>query len=344
MENESADSNILYRDVFDAPFDLYGFYKPQGLRAFIRMPLEVAKNVSESVATLCKYTTGGRVRFKTNSHFVSIIAELEDIGQLSIMPLSGLAGFDLYLNKNGYSTYYKSFVPPYDIADKYSGTIQFDTDEERDITINFPLYSGVKKLQIGLEGTATIAPGAQYIDRKPILYYGSSITHGCCASRPGNAYPAMISRNLNCDYINLGFSGSAKGEVAIADYIAGLDVSVFVCDYDYNAPNKEHLENTYPYLYGKFRESQPNTPVIFVTNPDVRPESDEDVARREVIHQKYIQAVMSGDRNIYFIDGYSLFGGAGRGDCTVDACHPNDLGFYRMADVIGDMVKKALYR
>ena len=128
---------------------------------------------------------------------------------------------------------------------------------------------------------------------------------------------------------------------AIIDYMAGLDFSVFVCDYDHNAPNVEHLKNTHEKLYLKIREKHPDTPVIFVTKPDFWLKWGECERRRDIIYNTYINAKNRGE-NVIFIDGYSLFAGQNREDCTVDGCHPNDLGMFRMAEVIGKAVEFAL--
>lgn len=174
------------------------------------------------------------------------------------------------------------------------------------------------------------------------MYYGSSITQGGCASRPGNSYPAIISRMLNCDYINFGFSGNAKGEDIIVEYMASLNMSVFVCDYDHNTPSTEHLLNTHERLYKKIREGNPELPIVFISKPDFDSNVPLNIQRRNIIYSTYINAINNGDKNVYFIDGESLFKSEGRDSCTVDGCHPNDLGFMRMAETIGYMIKKLI--
>lgn len=183
----------------------------------------------------------------------------------------------------------------------------------RDITINFPLYNSVKTVFIGLEENAKLMKTDGYTDYKPIVYYGSSITQGGCASRPGNSYQALISRRFNLDYFNFGFSGSARGEKAMADYIADMPMSLFFLDYDHNSPDAER----------------------------------DTAARRRAVYETYENALKRGDRNVMFIDGGTVFTEAlnltaPADNCTVDGCHPNDLGFACMAKVYGDAIKNML--
>ena len=123
--------------------------------------------------------------------------------------------------------------------------------------------------------------------------------------------------------------------------MASLDFSVFVSDYDHNAPNVEHLKNTHEKLYKKIRAAHPDTPVVFVGKPDCDPVNNDIANRRDVIYTTYHNAKMRGEK-VIFVDGYSLFAGELREECTVDGCHPNDLGMSRMADVIGKAVEYAL--
>ena len=213
----------------------------------------------------------------------------------------------------------------------------FKNAEEREITVYMPMGTTVSEFEIGLKKGSTLSEHKGYKYKTPVVFYGSSITNGYAASRPGNMYEAFISRKLDCDFINLGFSGAAKGEPVLAEYIAGLKMSAFVMDYDHNAPNAEHLLNTHKAFFEIIRKKQPDLPVIFVTKPDAGLD-EENQARREAILGTYMSARQSGDKNVYFIDGYSLFPDAARHDCTVDGCHPNDLGMYFMAERIGGVL------
>ena len=200
-------------------------------------------------------------------------------------------------------------------------------------------------MYIGLKKGYQLGKGKKYINEKPIVFYGSSITHGAAAGRPGNTYENFISQKYNVDYINLGFSGNAKGEQMMAEYIANLPMSVFVCDYDHNALTLEHLEKTHYPFYETIRKKHPEIPYIMVSRPDANINYDfRDVReeRTDIIRSSYVRAKASGDNNVYFIDGQTLFEGEFYESCTSDGCHPNDIGFMRMADKIGAVIARAM--
>lgn len=209
---------------------------------------------------------------------------MNSVTNLAHMTLIGTSGFDLYINNNGKSTYYKTFMPPVGMKDGYQSIIYFEDIKERDITINFPLYNDVDELIIGLQTSADLKRGNEYKYKKPVLFYGSSITQGGCASRLGNSYGSIISRNLDFDYINLGFSGSAKAEDAIVNYMSDLDISLFVCDYDHNAPNVEYLKSTHEKMYKKFRNKNKDLPIILISKPDFDNDEKLNILRRNIIY------------------------------------------------------------
>ncbi len=334
--------DCVFHNVKEEPFDLYGFYDAEGQDVFRRLPEPVAKATNAGVTAIHVHTAGGRVRFSTDSEYVVVRSVVPNVTHFSHMPPSGVAGFDMYVSRDGHDVFEKTFVPPYNMTDGFTSVYHFGDRKMREITINFPLYNPVDALYIGLSGDAVLSKGRKYKYETPVVYYGSSITQGGCASRPGNAYPALISQTLDCDYINLGFSGSAKGEDAMMDYIASLSMSAFVYDYDYNAPDAEHLAKTHERGFLKIREKHPELPVIFVTAPNDDMKNEQYKKRRAVIMKTYLNAIERGDENVYFVDGNSIFDGENPNSCTVDGCHPTDLGFLRMARGIGRVVAYVL--
>ena len=337
VDTQLCETDIRFYDVKQEPFQLHGVFYASG--QFRRIPQEVAKSVSEGVYSLHSHTAGGRVRFRTDSPYIAIHATMPQVGKMSHFALTGSAGFDLYI-RDGSEKYWKSFVPPFDILDGYESIVYFDSAQMRDVTIHFPLYSDVSELYIGLRSDALVGQAQRYRVEKPIVYYGSSITQGGCASRPGNSYESMISRRLDADYINLGFSGNAKGEPAIAQYIAGIDMAAFVYDYDYNAPTVEHLENTHRKMYDIIRKAYPALPIILLSRPAFRLSAEEQ-RRLDVIRRTYEAAKAAGDDHVFLIDGSALMALA-QCEGTVDGCHPNDLGFASMAKAVGDVLEQVL--
>ena len=317
-----------------APFDLYGVYYDETEERFVRMPKSVAAQVNDGVADMYKHTSGGRIRFSTDSDYFGITVEYSDLIKFSHMPLSGSCGFVLIDETDEVDQFVSNMRPePFGNDTGFKGTTWLKSDKIRNYVLYLPTYNDVKSLTIHLKNGAYVGGGKAYKDIKPILYYGSSITHGGCASRPDNMYPARVERWTNIDFIDLGFSGSARGEEVMVDYLASIDCSVFVCDYDHNAPNPEHLENTHFALYERYRAKKPNTPIVFITRPDI--ECDGSCPKRkEVIYATYKKAKKLGDKKVYFIDGGTFFKGVDRSKCTVDGCHPNDLGFEKMAKVV----------
>ena len=173
-------------------------------------------------------------------------------------------------------------------------------------------------------------PGNEYTYEKPVVFYGSSITQGACASHPGNCYIAMLARKFDFNYVNLGFSGGCRAELEFAHYIATLDMSAFVLDYDHNAPNLAELEATHEPFFKEFRKLRPDVPVIMISASDHCSSLESRMKRREVIRKTYENAIANGDQNVYFVDGLKAYEEVGVEFCTVDNVHPNDLGFYLM--------------
>ena len=325
---------LYFYDAEQAPFQIYGIFKENGM--FRRIPEEIAKSVSEGIYNLHTFTAGGRVCFVTDSPYVAIKTEYIPI-KMAHFALSGSCGFDMYSQNDGVSRYEGTFVPPYNVENDYESILDFEKCHERVITINFPLYSSVRKLYIGLQEGSILKPAPRYRVEKPVVYYGSSITQGGCASRPGCSYQSILSRWFDCNYINLGFSGSAKGEDEIVDYIKRLDMSVFVMDYDYNAPSAEHLEKTHSRMFQRIRAAQPKLPILIMTRPKYYLTKIEEI-HKEIIQNTYLSAKEQGDENVYFLDGRKLMEVVGDNG-TVDNCHPTDSGFFSMACAIGQVLE-----
>ena len=325
---------IKFYDAKNEPFAIYGLMYSSG--RFHRIPFEVAENVSEGVKYLNNNTAGGRVRFKTDSPYVAIAVKYYSVSKMPHFAFCGSMGFDLYDGDR----FVKSLVPTINTQTEFESVLDLGDSKMREITINLPLYSSINEFYVGLDENAKIEQPEPYSNNKPIVYYGSSITQGGCASRPGTCYQAHISRRFNKDYINLGFSGNAKAEDAIIDYIKGLEMEVFVYDYDHNAPTKEHLRATHEKMFLAIRGAHPELPIIIMSRPRNKiNRNDDDNMRLEIIRATYENAKERGDENVYFLDGDDLTELCGN-EGTVDNCHPTDYGFASMAAAIIKLVER----
>ena len=326
---------LCFYDVLDAPFCVEGVRFEDG--QFRRLPQELARSVSEGVYRLHTNTAGGKVRFVTDSGTVAVYVELADCGKMPHFPFTGSIGMDIYAGER----YLRTFCPPFDVQDRYESSMHTHCTQLQEYTINLPLYSSVKKLYVGLEeGSKLLAP-APYAVEKPVVFYGSSITQGGCASRPGNAYTSIVCRKLGVDHVNLGFSGNAKGEVEMAEYIAGLSMSAFVYDYDHNAPGRTHLAATHEAMFKRIRAAQPELPVLMLTRPQPYL-TEEEKDRLAIVRRTYENAVAAGDRNVYFIPGPELISDLVRDAALVDNCHPGDAGFVSMAARVEPVLRQML--
>ena len=340
---QRADDNTVWVDVKSSPFKIYGVFYDDINKEFTRVPHNIAKTINKGVEALAKNTAGGRVKFRTNSTSISLKTIFPNDGIMTHMPLTGSNGFSIYVNDK----FYGKVSPEWDIFKTNDKKISFTAKvylhskgDINDIKIYFPLYGGVNELYIGLDNNCIIEQADSYKNDDLVVYYGSSITQGGCASHPGNEYQGHIERWLNVDYINLGFAGSGLGEIIMADYITSLNPTVVVMDYDYNAPDVEYLEKTHYPFYRRIRDTLPNTPIIFISKPDYRQNAKQNFSRREVVKKTYLESINEGDKLTAFIDGEILFGTEDYDACTVDGCHPNDLGFYRMAKNICPYIKE----
>ena len=328
-------TGLVWMDAEEQPFRIYGVFREGDYLR--RMPGAVADRANEGVVYMHTNTAGGRVRFSTESPYIAIHAEMDCLGKMPYFNFTGSIGFDLMAG----TRYLGTYCPPVDAEYGFESVVDVESDGVQTYTIHFPLYSNVKKLYIGLRGDCTLQVAPDYVVEKPVVYYGSSITQGGCASRPGNAYENLLSSRLDCNHINLGFSGSARGEDAMAEYIAGLEMSAFIYDYDHNAPTCDHLRQTHKAMFQRIRNAQPDLPVLMLTRPKFHINQDE-IERLNIVRATYEEAVAQGDQNVYFIPGPELLIPMARDTGLVDNSHPNDMGFVSMAQVIEPVLRKML--
>lgn len=323
----------------DAPIKVFGvvdFEKKQKLQ---RLPDELIEKIPR-LSHLGRRCPGARLGFKTNAGTITVKITFETLNADVGMSIYACQSAAVYAGDRQ-SSRFLGLINPANYEQKtFEKTIKKESKME-DITVWLPRNEIISNIEISVNDYAEVLPPTPYKYSKPILYYGSSITEGGCCSSVTNGYNAVVSRHLDVDYYNFGFSGNAKGDMNMAEYIAGIDMSIFVYDYDHNAPTVEHLAATHEPFFKRIREAQPNLPIVMMTRPAIT-YTDEHKKRREVVLATYENALKAGDKNVYFVDGESFFGDFDRELCTVDRVHPNDLGFSKMAAVVEPVIKSIL--
>ena len=333
IENKIGDYDVSFYNSDNEIFRLYGIKHYED--KFRRIPQEIADNISKGIKTACGSTSGGRIRFVTNSPFVAVKINYVAVSHNDVTPSSGCMAINMYVD----NVFGGVFRLPDGFEELYfEGVQEMKEKGEHVITLFLPTHSHIKNLMIGVKTGTEIKRAPDYTYERPVIFYGSSITQGTGCSRSGMTYPAQISRMLETNFTNLGFGGLAKGEPAMAEYISTLDMSVFVYDYDYNA-STPLLEETHENFFKIIREKQPDLPIIMISRPSAFRTGKEDTAARfAIIKRTYDNAVANGDNNVYLVNGLEFFGEYGC-ECMVDGTHPSDFGYHLMAKAIAPILK-----
>lgn len=327
----------VFLDITKPPFRLYGLCEP-----FRRVPADVAKATSEKVEHLSQMPAGARVRFSTDSDYVVIHAEIQGLEKNPQDSAIATSGFDLFQVENGTYRFLSIMAPSQGEGKTYVESRVRLAPGRKDLILSLPLFAKISSASIALREGSEVDFGGEYRSAAPIVFYGSSIVHGVGAGRPSSNYPAIVARRLDSDFLNLGFSGAAKAEEAILDYIGRLDMSVFVYDYDHNAPDADYLAKTHFEGYRRFRAAKPETPVIMASKVDYYANPEANEKRREIILDSYRRGIGAGDRHLYFLDGRTIYDPDYRNESTADGCHPNDAGYLAMAKAFVKVIKEAM--
>ena len=331
-----------------APFEIRGLYRaaPGDYR---RLPHEVARQCNESLQQMYLCPSGGRIRFRTDSGRVILKSVQPDLKAYPHQPLTGSHCFDLYAD----GVYINAFRPDtsaagahvsradFSVSQGYDAMISLGERKMREIEIGFPLYSPVSDVYVALESDASLLPPTPYAVEKPFVIYGTSVTQGGCVSHPGINYPALLSRWLNLDFINLGFSNGGQREQEVAAYIAGLPMCALVIDSDANATGPEALAATYEPFFRTIRAAQPDLPVIFACM--LGRFHQEAPVRRKIVRDVYKKVRAEGDAHVWFLDESEAIAPWGGADtCTVDGLHANDMGSYLVAKALEPILRQAV--
>ena len=325
-------------------------------RHYDRLPSNVTEMVNGGVRGLRSHSAGMQFRFRTDSKKLHFRWKTtSERLAMDHMPSTGVSGIDVYRQKSDGKWCYVGTGRIRDGKKGGSYTIAWNPGEP--CLVNLPLYNGIASFTLGVDKNAKIdalGPRKSGID-KPVVFYGTSITHGGCASRPGLAFPSIVGRDLDVPIVNLGFSGSGRMEFEMSEHLAAIDASCYVLDCLWNmgsvrdAVCDEDLKNAtrsqdmvvrvrYEPFIRNLRKLRPGVPIVMAEQCDVycRGPNAKDV----FIRQLYEKLIAEGWQNLVYLPKTDMYSGDVEG--TVDGCHPNDLGMKTLAKAFGKAVKEAL--
>jgi len=314
-----------------------------------RLPAKAESTVREAVWNLSRNSAGMCVRFVTDAPALSARWTVtSDKLAMPHMPATGVSGLDLYArNDQGHWRWVAVAQPKAEGKNQTAALAAGIKPGKREYLIYLPLYNGVSSVEIGVPMANTLEDAPDYapVKMKPVVFYGTSITHGACASRPGMVHTAMLQRRYDRPVINLGFSGNGKMEPEVTALLTEIDAAVYVIDCCPNLSGADTAKLTKP-LVEQLRKARPETPIVLVEDRRytdawlITSKGERNDGNHQALKTAFDQLVADGVKHLSYITGDDLLGDDGDG--AVDSSHPNDLGFARQADAFAKVLDKLL--
>lgn len=328
-----------------ADFQIVGKGFDDTQNKYERLPARLEGKTRQPVWDLSKNCSGLAIRFRTNSPVIAAKWEVTVDVVMNHFAPSGIKGLDLYCLKNGKWQFVNSARP----VKKITTAIIIDhmIEKEMEYMLYLPLYDGLSSLEIGVNPMSTISNPQIDSPRKdkPVVFYGTSITQGGCASRAGMSYPNQLSRMLDRQTINLGFSGNGQLDLEVAEAMTEIDASCFVVDCLPNV-SVSQMNEKYLRFLEIIREKKPDVPILLVETV-LFPHMYFDQTVFALLHEKnatlkkiFDERKKKGDRHIYYMKSDKLIGTDY--ESTVDGVHMTDLGFFRMSQNMYPVLRKLI--
>lgn len=312
-------------------------------RWFDRLPATAQSAVTPNVWNLSRDSAGMVARFRTNSPSIHVHYKLtKEKLAMPHMPATGVSGIDLYARDEAGKWKWVQVTSPA-AQEVKAEIIKGLAEGPREYAAYLPLYNGVEFMSIGVEAGTEFEPLAPR--EKPIVFYGTSITHGACASRPGMVHTAILGRKLDMPIVNLGFSGNGKMDEAVGNFLTQVDAAAYVIDCLPNMGPADVTAKCVP-LVRQLRSAKPDTPIVLVedrrfTNDWILPAKQKfHTDNHAALKAAYESLTDAGVENLHYIHGDKLYGDDTEG--ATDASHANDLGFMRQAEQFEPILRKAL--
>lgn len=317
---------------------------------FTRLPVYLKDSVRPDLWNRQQCSSGLGIRFSTNSTRVGVKYTLLWNTHMYHMADTGLKGTDLYtLTPEGRWEYINTNRPTTK-EDKICQKIFVENldGDTHEYLIYLPLYDGVTKMEIVVDSLAEITKPKVDNPRKSkkVVLYGTSIQQGGCSTRTGMCSTNMMQRDLNCEVVNLAFSGEGKMDMCMARAMAKIkDADVYVIDPIPNCTEMMCDTLTYDFIR-TLRVLRPKVPIIMVEGAmysyakydsffkDYLPK------KNAKFRKNYERLIADGYKDIYYVTCEGLIGDDNEG--TVDGIHFTDIGFRRYADKLIPIIKPLL--
>jgi len=340
QESAAKKENVIYYGKESFLIEGTGVPESEKESPYDRLPASYKDKVRKPVWDLSKNSAGISIRFNTNSSSVKVKWALLNDTKMNHMAETGIKGVDLYCKVNGVWTYVNTGRPT--AKENEASLISSLSPGEREFKLYLPLYDGTTKVEVGIESGSTMTKPAA--DKKlPIVFYGTSILQGGCASRPGMVFTSIISRKLNVDCINFGFSGNGRMDPPMAELISGIKASYYVIDCLPNMTAKQVTDSVIP-LAKTIRTKNPKTPIVFVENVEYTRAIFQTSLlnsmneKNQALKTEFDKLVKGGMKDLIYISAAGSIGTDYEG--TVDGTHLTDLGFLRYADYLIEKFKE----
>ena len=312
---------------------------------FDRLPARAERTVREAVWNLSRDSSGVLIRFMANTTAIHARWTLRSKTlAAATMTAVGQSGLDLYARNGAGKWQWRGIGRATKFPDNEDVLATGMPMSDREYMVYLPLRNGVLSLELGVPKGSRITRGpTRAPGLKPIVFYGTSITHGISASRPGMTHVAMLGRMLDREVINLGFSGNGKMEPEVTALVAELDASIFVLDCLPNMTAKDIHERAEACVR-QLRAARPRTPILLVEdrnyadnflNPSRRERNETNHEAIRAVYAKLLRDKVSG---LAYLKADELLGDDG--EATIDGSHPTDLGFLRQAEAFAKVLKR----
>jgi hypothetical protein len=300
-----------------------------------RMPVGQFDTLPKGVQRQSKLPAGGRILLKCNTSKLGLRVLPQNKGNLK--------GFDVYVN----GRFFRSVFAEEPKVETELVLFKDLDKQEKELLIYLPYHQGVIIKAIGVdENTRFSAPGHQYAKSLPVVFYGSSVCQGNGALKPGMTYPAKLCRDLNVDFVSLGFGGAGKAEANVVDLVN----SIPACCHIFDLGKSYGMQNATAYkkMLQTVRKSHPNVPLICLTPitsaREVHSKTYADRSRhtRDVMREAVNEFIQSGEKEVYLLEGTDLLGFNEHDGLSRDGVHPTDYGYSMIARKLLPVTKKAL--